>query len=175
LLGSLHLVLQCPEHAGGGLRILRRDVAVHHRLGKVDMRAEQVRRARVTEGHPELDRAVAAHRPNAPEHHLGRLELACARALDDDAQQLRGDLGAEAVELPGDDADRVARPAGAAGMALGEAAVGVTDIRTKVRHVRLLYGTFTCRIGVASSATYSGQWPRGKAAIHRGRGVFHCP
>ena len=46
--------------------------------------------------------------------------VAGARLIDDDAQQLQGNLGAEAVEFLGGRADRVTRPAGAAGMAVGE-------------------------------------------------------
>src|SRR6476646_10585767 len=100
--------------------------------------------------------------------------VAGARLIDDDAQQLQGNLGAEAVEFLGGRADRVARPAGAAGMAVGEAAVALTDSR-RIRHRKLLDTKIACRIRVAPPATYSGQWPRIKSVFHRGRIPFHCP
>ena len=76
----------------------------------------------------ELDRTMAPRRPDPLQHHLGRLEVALARPLDGVAHQLLGDVDAEAVEVAGDGADRVARPSGAAGIAPGEAAVGLAAL-----------------------------------------------
>src|SRR5438067_198035 len=53
--------------------------------------------------------------------------------------------------------------------------MGRDGYRKKFLACRLLYVTFTDRIRVVSSATYSGQWPREKAAIHRSRFTVHCP
>jgi len=84
--------------------------------------AQTVARQRV-----ELDGAIATDRPDALQHHGGRREIARARLLDDVAHQFERDLGSNEIELARHHADRLARPAGTAGIALGEAAVGLAE------------------------------------------------
>ncbi|MBN9091250.1 MAG: hypothetical protein J0J01_30395 [Reyranella sp.] len=50
-------------------------------------------------GVDDLDRPVAAHRPDALQHHLGGLEVALQSLLGDDADQVVGQLDAQAIEL----------------------------------------------------------------------------
>lgn len=127
--GAAHLFLQRLEHAHGRLRVLRGDVAVHHRVREGCMLAEQVAKA-VAGRRIELDRAMAAHRPDALQHQLGGPKAAAARPLDGGAHQLVRHLAARVVELDRRGADGIARPAGPARMALGKAAVGMTKIRS---------------------------------------------
>ena len=84
--------------------------------------AQTVARQRV-----ELDGAIATDRPDALQHHGSRREIARARLLDDVAHQFERDLGSNEIELARHHADRLARPAGTAGIALGEAAVGLAE------------------------------------------------
>ena len=127
MIGPPHLLLQRLEHARRRLGVLRGDVAVHHRLGERRMLAQQVGQA-VARRRVELDRPVAPHRPDALQHQFGGPQVAAPRALDGVEHQLVRHLDAQAVELAGRCAERIARPARATGMALGEAAVGLTKI-----------------------------------------------
>lgn len=76
----------------------------------------------------------APHRPDALQHHLSGPQVAPQPLLGDDADQSVRELDAQAIELADRDGNRVARPAGTAGMAFDEAALSITNFVPLMLH-----------------------------------------
>jgi len=99
--------------------------AHQHRVGRRSVGLDRAERCLILRVTFDLDRPVTPHWPDGPQHHLGSLQVALHRMLQDHTNQLLAGRHAETIEVANRGAHGIAQRTGPAGIACDEAAVGV--------------------------------------------------